>query len=497
MAAKSKTILEYGDFQTPLALARQVCGLLRQRGVAPSSVLEPTCGKGHFLVAAKETFENARTLFGLDINVTHVEAARSLLRDSNGGAETRVLQGDFFLADWDDILASMPEPLLIVGNLPWVTNATLGVVGSNNLPVKSNLNNRRGLDALTGKSNFDISEWMLIRMLDWIRTRDATLAILCKSAVARKVLAHAWRHSTSFAQAEMFIIDAAEHFGVSVDACLLVVAAQSSSADCRCDVYASLQSDSVSRSIGFRNGMLVANMTAFDQYSHLISGANNGWRSGIKHDCARVIELVEREGSLTNGLDESVDVEADCLYPMLKSSDVANGSTESPDRWMLVTQRAVNDDTETLADRCPKTWSYLIRHASLLDARASSIYKGRPRFSMFGVGDYSFAPWKVAISGLYKRLEFRSVGPYRDKPVVLDDTCYFYPCATRDKAEYVLELLNSTAAQEFFSAFVFWDAKRPINVEILRLLDLGALAKDLDLSRAEHHFRPVQGALRI
>ena len=45
---------------------------------------------------------------------------------------------------------------------------------------------------MTGKSNFDISEWMLIRLLEALQGRRATIAMLCKTATARKVLRHAW-----------------------------------------------------------------------------------------------------------------------------------------------------------------------------------------------------------------------------------------------------------------------------------------------------------------
>ena len=38
-------------------------------------------------------------------------------------------------------------------------------LASPNLPSKSNFQNRKGLDAVTGKANFDISEWMLIQLM--------------------------------------------------------------------------------------------------------------------------------------------------------------------------------------------------------------------------------------------------------------------------------------------------------------------------------------------
>jgi len=118
-------------------------------------------------------------------------------------------------------------------------------------------------------------------------------------------------------------------------------------------------------------------------------------------------------------------------------------------------------------------------YASLLDQRKSSVYKNRARFSVFGVGPYSFAPWKVAISGLYKKLDFVCVPPFQGRPVVLDDTCYFFPCQSREECRVLHELMMSDPAQEFLSAFIFWDAKRPITAGVLNLLNLAALARRL------------------
>ena len=113
-----------------------------------------------------------------------------------------------------------------------------------------------------------------------------------------------------------------------------------------------------------------------------------------------------------NGLGEVVSLESTYLYPMLKSSELMKPDP-TPSRYMLVTQRLVGEDTPQIEYEAPRTWDYLQSHAARLDARASSIYRNRPRFSVFGVGPYSFAPWKVAISGFYKRLDFRCVRSHR------------------------------------------------------------------------------------
>ena len=85
---------------------------------------------------------------------------------ANGAAKVRVIHESFFEVDWPTTLGDLADPILVVGNPPWVTNSALGALGSVNLPDKSNFQNRTGLEAMTGKSNFDISEWMLIKLLD-------------------------------------------------------------------------------------------------------------------------------------------------------------------------------------------------------------------------------------------------------------------------------------------------------------------------------------------
>jgi hypothetical protein len=149
---------------------------------------------------------------------------------------------------------------------------------------------------------------------------------------------------------------------------------------------------------------------------------------------------------------------------------------------MIVTQKLVGDDTSGIEQVAPATWRYLSDRRARFDRRGSSIYKGKPPFSIFGIGDYTFAPWKVAISGLYKKLEFRVVGPYEGKPVVLDDTCYFVGCGSEPEARFVCSLLSSKPAKEFYASYVFWDAKRPITTDLLRRLDLWRLAQELGVA---------------
>lgn len=320
----------------------------------------------------------------------------------------------------------------MIGNPPWVTNATLSVLDSTNLPKKSNFDNLRGIDALTGKSNVDISEWMLRRNIEWIDGKDGLLAMLCKTVVARKVLLYAWQHNLRIDPASVYIFDAHEYFGASVDACLLFVRGNPIGNSKECYVFRSLHEQKPDTVFGLQDGTLVAHVELYRKWKMLTGTGLRGWRSGIKHDCGRVFELRVEQGNLVNGLREAVDLEPEVLYPLLKSSDIA--AHRSPRLWMIVPQQTTNDDPRRLRRDAPRAWNYLNEHAHLLERRKSSIYRNRPRFSIFGVGPYSFAPWKVAISGLYKKLEFAQVSPFQERPVVLDDTCYFFPFIPKKRA---------------------------------------------------------------
>ncbi|MGC1272571.1 MAG: hypothetical protein WBC44_02600 [Planctomycetaceae bacterium] len=466
--------VQYGDFQTPPALARQVCRVLREVGVEARSVVEPTCGIGNFLAAASEAFPQAAGI-GYDVNAGYARMATTAL--SAYGDRIAVRRNDFFQHDWTSEFSRLPEPILVVGNPPWVTNAAIGVVDGTNLPGKRNGDGLRGIEAITGKSNFDVSEWMLTALADALRGRDATIAMLVKEAVARKALARWWGSDVPIADARIYPIDAARSFGAAVAACLLLVRFHGESSHRECRIYADLDGDAPVRSLGYRDGRVVANIEAYDRRRHLGGTDRFRWRSGVKHDCAGVVELKLRDGRLTNGFGEIVEIEDTMLFPLLKGSDVANGRTGTAMRRLLVTQQRPNEDTSSIETVAPRTWDYLCRHREYFARRKSSIYRRRPDFAIFGVGEYTFAPYKVAIAALAKELAFRKISP-AEKPVVFDDTVCFLPAASESDADLMLTLLESPASREFLASLIFRDSKRPITVEVLETLDLAALAAE-------------------
>lgn len=469
--------IEYGDFQTPRDLARQVCILLKNQQIFPKSVIEPTCGTGSFFLEALRNFSSLQIGHAFDIDNEYVEILKKDLGEEVKAKPHKVEVANFFTKDWKDELNNLPEPILVIGNPPWITNSQLGQLRSKNLPTKYNFKRMKGLDALTGKSNFDISEWMMNQMIDWIQEKQGTIAMLCKTSVARKVLMNAWRYGKKIDIAKMQIIDSKLHFGISADACLLTI--QSSSQQRKeCEVYESLSAITPIQTIGLRDGFLVADIPSYKKTKHLIDGDQHyKWRTGVKHDCSRVMEVEKiSEGLYQNGLGEIHELEDTYLFPLLKGSDLANGKI--PRKFMLVPQIKIGQDTRCLSRIAPKIWKYLTKYDNLLDKRSSSIYKNKPKFSIFGVGDYTFSNWKVAIPALYKKLEFSVIGPHQNKPVVFDDTVNFIALDNAEEAQELVELLNSRMADHFYQSFIFWDSKRPITIQLLKLLDIDELQSE-------------------
>ncbi len=473
---KNKT--EFGDFQTPSELAHQIAVFLRDSGQIPDVIVEPTCGRGSFVSAAMATFPRAKTIYGFDINPEYIHESASVAR-SQSGTSPQLECRNFFHIDWVEFLATVSGSVLILGNPPWVTNSVLGTLGSDNLPEKTNFQGRNGFASKTGKANFDISEWMLIRLAEALHERTGCVAMLCKTSTARKTLRHVWLKGLKIGRCSLHSIDAQIHFGASVDACLLIMHTGLQDPDTKASVYRDLSFSHRLSIIGLAGNELVADIDEYTRLRDIDGIPYYTWRSGVKHDAAGVMEFKSDNGILKNGRDETCLMESTYLYPLLKSSDIANGRLV-PARHVLVTQANTSDDTNQIRSIAPKTWTYLIDHAEALDQRRSIIYTKRPRFSIFGIGDYTFSPWKVAVSGLYKNCHFEVIGKHRGKPILLDDTCYFVPCASEDEAEFVCELLNSDISQRFLRSLIFLDSKRPITIDVLNRIDFKRLAEHLN-----------------
>jgi hypothetical protein len=481
---------EYGDFQTNKDLANKVAKHLAKRNISPEIVIEPTCGKGNFVIASLSNFKAIKKVFGIEIYKPYVwETKFSILDfflsnpDSNK-PEITITHCSIFDFDFKDISKQFPtEKLLIIGNPPWVTNSKLGSLNSSNLPKKSNFKNQNGLDAMTGKGNFDIAEYITLMLLDAFQTHNGYLAILVKNSVVKNIVFDQKDKKYRVGELEKYCIDSKKEFNVSVEAALLYCQLNlNPSIECNEFDFYSLEKR---LSFGWLNTKFVSNLADYNETKKIDGVCPYEWRQGIKHDCTAIMELERVNGHFVNNQSDEVKLEEDLVYGFLKSSDLKNTVIQNTRKHTIVTQTKVGQETSYIQHLYPETYSYLKKNISKFQARKSSIYNGKPLFSIFGIGDYSFKPFKVAISGLYKTYHFTLVLPLNDKPVMLDDTCYFIGFDKIEYAVYAIILLNSKITEAFLKSITFSDAKRVFTKDLLMRLDLLNLAKLISKNEIE------------
>ncbi len=145
---KSLEKWQFGDFQTPDELAREVVKTLKlNHKISPKVIIEPSCGKGAFVRASLKEFIHARVI-GLDINEKYIEEANLSISDYLNLENATIYQSNFFNTDWKALISNLSGHILIIGNPPWVTSSELSILNSQNLPPKSNFQDRRGIEAI-------------------------------------------------------------------------------------------------------------------------------------------------------------------------------------------------------------------------------------------------------------------------------------------------------------------------------------------------------------
>lgn len=465
---------ELGDFQTPAILANEMVNILKIKGFIPDVIVEPTCGLGSILLVAEKEF-SPRACLGIEIQSKYVEILSKKIEKN-----VTLLNQDFF-ASIDDIkkFINNNKKLLFIGNPPWVTNSELSANFSKNLPRKSNIDNISGISAITGKSNFDISEYIIRELIENFSNVNSVFAFLCKTSVAKKIINKLWKSDFNYKDASIYPIDSKKYFNAAVDACFFVLDCSEKKKKNTMSIYDSIESKNIIHISGYINGIYLENIEKADCLE-IYGKSPFVWRNGIKHDCSKVMELRSEENRLINGYDEVINIEENLIYPLYKSSDIANGNVKTSKR-ILVTQKYINEPTCYIENNFPKTWNYLNSHKEDFNKRKSVIYKNKYEFSIFSVGDYSFKPYKIVISGLYKKLNFVLLEPLDGKVAMVDDTCNFISFDTKEQAIFCLNLLNSDCVKRYLNSRISWESKRPIKTEILNSIDLERVSEKVNL----------------
>ncbi|MFN3272115.1 MAG: hypothetical protein ACK40Y_06125 [Cloacibacterium caeni] len=477
---------EYGDFQTNTNLANNVTLHLTTKSASPEIVIEPTCGKGNFIVSSLKHFDSVKKVFGIEIYKPYVWECKFNIIDyylnnpTKNKPEIFIIHSSVFDFDFKTIgKENRDKEILIIGNPPWVTNSQLGSLNSSNLPKKRNFKNHNGLDAITGKGNFDIAEYITLMMIQTFQHQKGNIALLVKNTVIKNIVFDQFSKQYRISEIEKYCIDSKKEFNVSVEASLFYCKLNSKPSF-KCKEFDFYNNSKAKLTFGWLSNKFVSNIDTYSNTEQIDGKCPFEWRQGIKHDCSSIMELDKVNGHFVNGLKDEIKLENDLVYGILKSSDLKNTVISESRKFTIVTQKKVGQETNYIKYDYPKTYEYLMEHQEVFNGRKSSIYNNKPPFSIFGVGDYSFKPYKVAISGLYKTFHFTLVLPQNGKPLMLDDTCYMLGFDKLEFATYTMILLNSEKTVQFLKSITFPDAKRTFTKDILMRIDILELAKTFD-----------------
>lgn len=169
---------EFWDYQTPLYFASHVCSYLSNNlNLQPKTIIEPTVGMGAFIEANIAQFEDCKEIVGIEINRDYCKYWEDKFQDER----IHIINEDFFKYNINKLLFNRAE-VLVVGNPPWVTNSELNF----NLPEKTNFKGLSGTDAITGASNFDICENIILKLIkDFRNTKPSRIisTIRCENGV--------------------------------------------------------------------------------------------------------------------------------------------------------------------------------------------------------------------------------------------------------------------------------------------------------------------------
>lgn len=468
---------EYGDWQTNFELAARICLHVKEYYPNPIIAIEPTCGTGSFILASAIVFgDSLKKIIGIEIYKPYINQLKHRLLEyslHNPGVikcEIELIHKSIFDISFENIVPNKNKNILIIGNPPWVTNSKLSEINSQNLPQKSNFKKVKGVEAITGKANFDITEYIVYKLLDAFHQHNACLALLMKSSVAKNIVFEQKNGRYNIDYMFQYTIDAKKEFDVSVSACMFTARLGIGNAK-QCAIQ-DLYQPKEKLYYGWYGQNFVANVDDYINNGYIEGKCQINWWSGIKHDCSKVMELEKCSNGYKNNLHETVTIEDDLVFPILKSSDLKGETISECRKYVIVTQKNPSENTTSIIKKAPLTYNYLEAHSKYFDKRGSIIYKKRPKFCIFGVGDYSFKPYKIAIAGLYKKTTFSLVLPQDGKPTMLDDTCYLMGFNSLETAKCYQKILNSPLVQKFLNSIVFMDAKRSINKDILMRIDL-------------------------
>jgi SAM-dependent methyltransferase len=185
-------------------------------------------------------------------------------------------------------------------------------------------------------------------------------------------------------------------------------------------------------------------------------GANTGGANGVYW-----VELLSQRpdglvviGNVTEGTKRRVEevqaaVEFDLIFPLIRERDVRRWSAGSSMYIVMVQDpsKRIGYRENYVSSNYPKLFAYLKRFEEQLRERSAFtryFSNSDPFYSMFNIGEYTFAPLKVVWSRFDSQMSASVVTEKDNKPLIPQEAVTLVPCSSLDEAHFICAVLNSS-----------------------------------------------------
>lgn len=248
---------------------------------------------------------------------------------------------------------------------------------------------------------------------------------------------------------------------------------------------------------------------AYRAFAGVYTGLNSAyWVRVVSREPGDILVVTNLANSGKKVIEEiTAPIEAKLVYPLIRGRDVAKWRS-SPSGYIIVPHD--RSSGRPLAERelrvaYPKCMGYLIRLQGHLSSRNIQKLWGKdmPFYSLYDIGEYSFAPFKVAWKYVAGKIsgkgEFAvAVIPSSNDAIlgegipIPNEKLMFIPIGTRQEADYVAAFLNSSIVRLIVASYTIETAisthvlkhvrvpkYEPNNALHMRLANLSLQAHDI------------------
>ena len=490
--------LQLGEYYTPRGVAQLAVDALGSPGVVEESVLDPGCGSGIFLAecidrkraAMAESHEPApvveritSTVIGMDLNPVAVKSAKlasllalapALEAADHLRVELPVFLTDSLALTRDDTIqfrgrAYEPTVDTLVGNPPWIT--------WDRLPdsVKDRWRERHvdeldllpheGASSRLGYANDDVSipfVWVCVHRylasggrVSVVLKRDVMTGpagrVLRSGSVGDRPIAMTHVHDFATLQPfgdqvganaaiYTFTADAEPAFPIETTAWATGDGSPSFTSQAAMRERLSRESTGL---VPVEDDDSTSAWLRTDAERRALGDCEQSIRHGVKDD-AQAVFSIDR--------DQLATLEPDHVYPYVKSRHVVKYGLFGHELRLVPLEKANESNEAELEANSPQTYAYLDAHRERLEARASSWLEQGPFYTLFGLGEYTWADYKVVWCRLGFKPHFAVVSTVEEpdlgeKSVVPGDHYMFVPTDDEREAHFLCALLNSAVYQ--------------------------------------------------